>query len=105
VDLALLEMAANGTALDAGQASLVRRMCSSGARLQLAIAPAGAGKTTAMGALTLAWTDRRLPVSMCVVPNWRWLPGSSRPFGIHRIGEVHAAGSSDGPVLGGSAAE
>jgi conjugative relaxase-like TrwC/TraI family protein len=57
VDLALLEMAANGTALDAGQAALVRQMCTSGARLQLAIAPAGAGKTTAMRALTLAWTD------------------------------------------------
>jgi hypothetical protein len=42
VDLALLEMAANRTALDAGQAGLVRRMCTSGARLQLAIAPAGA---------------------------------------------------------------
>ena len=50
-------MAANGTALDAGQASLVRQMCTSGARLQLAIAPAGAGKTTAMRALTLAWTE------------------------------------------------
>jgi conjugative relaxase-like TrwC/TraI family protein len=57
VDLALLEMAANGTALDAGQASLVRQMCMSGARLQLAIAPAGAGKTTAVRALTLAWTQ------------------------------------------------
>jgi conjugative relaxase-like TrwC/TraI family protein len=57
VDLALLEMAANGTALDAGQTSLVRQMCTSGARLQLAIAPAGAGKTTAMRALTLAWTQ------------------------------------------------
>ena len=57
VDLALLEMAANRTALDAGQAALVRQMCSSGARLQLAIAPAGAGKTTAMRALTLAWTE------------------------------------------------
>jgi TrwC relaxase/AAA domain len=57
VDLALLEMAANGTALDAGQASLVRQMCTSGAGLQLAIAPAGAGKTTAMRALTLAWTQ------------------------------------------------
>jgi TrwC relaxase len=33
VDLALLEMAANGTALDAGQAALVRQMCSSGARV------------------------------------------------------------------------
>ena len=30
VDLALLEMAANGTALDAGQAALVRQMCTSG---------------------------------------------------------------------------
>jgi hypothetical protein len=57
VDLALLEMAANDTAMDAGQASLVRQMCTSGARLQLAIAPAGAGKTTAMRALTLAWTE------------------------------------------------
>src|SRR5215204_3389250 len=57
VDLALLEMAANGSALDAGQASLVRQMCASGARLQLAIAPAGAGKTTAMRALVLAWTQ------------------------------------------------
>jgi hypothetical protein len=52
-----LEMAANGTALDMGQASLVRQMCTSGARLQLAIAPAGAGKTTAMRALALAWTE------------------------------------------------
>jgi conjugative relaxase-like TrwC/TraI family protein len=57
VDLALLELAANGTALDAGQASLVRHMCTAGARVQLAIAPAGAGKTTAMRALTLAWTQ------------------------------------------------
>ena len=32
-------------------------MCSSGARLQLAIAPAGAGKITAMRTLVQAWTD------------------------------------------------
>jgi conjugative relaxase-like TrwC/TraI family protein len=57
VDLALLEMAANGSVLDAGQASLVRQMCTSGARLQLGIAPAGAGKTTAMRALALAWSQ------------------------------------------------
>ncbi len=57
VDLALLESAANGNALDAGQAALVRSMCSSGARLQLAIAPAGAGKTTAMRTLVRAWSD------------------------------------------------
>ncbi|MET0476507.1 MAG: AAA family ATPase, partial [Actinomycetota bacterium] len=57
VDLALLEMAANRTQLDAGQAALVRQMSTSGARLQLAIAPAGAGKTTAMKALALAWAQ------------------------------------------------
>jgi conjugative relaxase-like TrwC/TraI family protein len=57
VDLALLEMAANGTALDAGQAALVRSMATSGTRLQLAIAPAGTGKTTALHALTRAWRE------------------------------------------------
>ena len=57
VELALLESAANGVNLDAGQASLVRSMSTSGARLQLAIAPAGAGKTTAMRTLVQAWTD------------------------------------------------
>ena len=49
VELALLEMAANGTALDAGQASLVRQMSTSGhvcswRRLRWEKTPAGAGK-------------------------------------------------------------
>jgi conjugative relaxase-like TrwC/TraI family protein len=57
VELALLEEAVNGVTLDPGQAALVRSMSMSGARLQLAIAPAGAGKTTALRALTRAWTD------------------------------------------------
>jgi conjugative relaxase-like TrwC/TraI family protein len=57
VDLALLESAANGVALDAGQAGLVRVMATSAARLQLAIAPAGTGKTTALQALTRAWLE------------------------------------------------
>jgi len=57
VELALLESAANGNALDEGQTALVRSMCTSGARLQLAIAPAGAGKTTAMRTLARAWSD------------------------------------------------
>jgi ATP-dependent exoDNAse (exonuclease V) alpha subunit len=57
VELALLESAANGVSLDDGQAALVRSMCASGARLQLAIAPAGAGKTTAMRILVRAWSD------------------------------------------------
>ena len=54
--MALLEQAANGVTLNAGQAALVTGMATSGARLQLAIAPAGAGKTTTMRALTSAWT-------------------------------------------------
>ena len=57
VDLALLESTANGITLNAGQATLVREMAISGARLQLAIAPAGSGKTTAMRALASAWAD------------------------------------------------
>ena len=57
VTLALLEQAANGATLNAGQASLVTAMATSGARLQLALAPAGAGKTTAMRALAAAWVE------------------------------------------------
>ncbi|EWT05263.1 transfer protein Tra [Intrasporangium chromatireducens Q5-1] len=57
VELALLEAAANGTTLNPGQAALVREMATCSARLALAIAPAGAGKTTAMRALAAAWTD------------------------------------------------
>ncbi len=56
VDLALLESVANGLNLNTAQAHLVRVMATSGARVQLAIAPAGSGKTTAMSALTTAWT-------------------------------------------------
>ena len=57
VELALLEQAANGVTLNPGQASLATAMATSGARLQLAIAPAGAGKTTAMRALAAAWVE------------------------------------------------
>lgn len=57
VDMALMESVANGVTLNAGQTSLVREMATSGARLQLAIAPAGSGKTTAMRALSGAWIE------------------------------------------------
>jgi conjugative relaxase-like TrwC/TraI family protein len=57
VELALLEAAANGTALNDGQAQLVRDLTGSGARVQLALAPAGTGKTTALRVLARAWTD------------------------------------------------
>ena len=56
VDLALLESVANGTTLNPGQAALVRDLATSGRRLQLAIAPAGTGKTTALNVLGNAWT-------------------------------------------------
>ncbi|MFE2999322.1 MobF family relaxase [Nocardia sp. NPDC059246] len=57
VDLALLEYAANEPTkpLVADQTALVREFASSGARVQLALAPAGTGKTTAMKVFTRAW--------------------------------------------------
>ena len=57
VDIALLETAANGVTLNPGQTTLVREMATSGARLELAIAPAGSGKTTAMKVLARAWGE------------------------------------------------
>ncbi len=56
VTLALLQSMANREALNAAQQALVRGMATSGLRLQLAMAPAGTGKTTAMRALATAWT-------------------------------------------------
>ena len=58
IGLALLEYHANhGMALNAGQVALVREMATSGARVQLALAPAGTGKTTAMATLAAAWRN------------------------------------------------
>ncbi|MCC6497735.1 MAG: relaxase domain-containing protein [Propionibacteriaceae bacterium] len=57
ISLALLATLANGVQLNPGQVDLVRRMASSGERLQLAIAPAGAGKTTAISTLGAAWRE------------------------------------------------
>ena len=58
IGLALLESEANqGLALNAGQVALVREMATSGARVQLALAPAGTGKTTAMAGLATAWRN------------------------------------------------
>jgi conjugative relaxase-like TrwC/TraI family protein len=57
VELALLDSTANRIVLDPGQAELVRAMATSGARLKLAVAAAGAGKTTALRVLARAWTD------------------------------------------------
>ncbi|WP_373123000.1 MobF family relaxase, partial [Mycobacterium marinum] len=58
VGLALAEThASHGLELNHGQAALVREMATSGARLQLALAPAGTGKTTAMATLAVAWRN------------------------------------------------
>ncbi len=57
VDMALLESTANGVDLNPGQLTLVRELATSGARLQVALAPAGTGKTTAMRALARAWAE------------------------------------------------
>ncbi|MCC6495551.1 MAG: relaxase domain-containing protein, partial [Propionibacteriaceae bacterium] len=56
VTLALLQSMANREPLNAAQQVLVRDMATSGRRLQLAIAPAGTGKTTATRTLATAWT-------------------------------------------------
>ncbi|MFV9633929.1 MobF family relaxase [Mycobacterium neumannii] len=55
VRLALADAAARGKILNEGQAALVAQMALSGRRVALALAPAGAGKTTAMAALAHAW--------------------------------------------------
>jgi conjugative relaxase-like TrwC/TraI family protein len=57
IDLSLLEAAANGLPVNDGQAALVGSLTTSGARLQLALAPAGTGKTTALRVLASAWRE------------------------------------------------
>lgn len=57
VSLAVMECAVSGVELNAGQANLVRQMATSGRRIQLGIAAAGTGKTTAMRVLTKAWEE------------------------------------------------
>ncbi|MEP9385523.1 MobF family relaxase [Nocardioides sp. KR10-350] len=57
VGIAIAEAAANELQLNAAQQSLVREMATSGRAVQLALAPAGTGKTTAMRVLTRAWQD------------------------------------------------
>ena len=56
VDLGLVEATANGLHLDAGQAAMVQTLATDRRRVQLVIAPAGAGKTTALKVLADTWT-------------------------------------------------
>jgi conjugative relaxase-like TrwC/TraI family protein len=50
-----VEKALAGQGLNTGQTEMVRQFARSGRRLQLALAPAGAGKTSAMKVLASAW--------------------------------------------------
>lgn len=57
VELAVLAAQIGGIELNPGQRRLVTEMATSGRRVQLALAPAGAGKTTAMRVLAGVWTE------------------------------------------------
>lgn len=59
VAMALLEWQANdaGRVLNSSQERLAYEMACSGRRVQLALAPAGTGKTTALGILATAWRN------------------------------------------------
>ena len=57
VEIALADSAARGKDLNPGQVALVTEMATNGRRVALALAPAGAGKTTAMAALSHAWRN------------------------------------------------
>ena len=57
VELSVLAAVLEGARLNRGQEVLVTAMATSGARVQLALAPAGSGKTTAMKVLANVWTE------------------------------------------------
>ncbi len=57
VELSVLAAVLEGVRLNRGQEVLVNAMATSGARVQLALAPAGSGKTTAMKVLANVWTE------------------------------------------------
>ncbi len=60
--LAVLEACLHGISLNPGQGDLVVALASSGRRVQLALAPAGSGKTTAVRVLAAAWRSHVGPV-------------------------------------------
>src|SRR5690606_15870179 len=51
----LAAQSADGPSLDRSQAAMVHNLATSGSRLQVALAPAGAGKTAALRVLARAW--------------------------------------------------
>lgn len=57
VELSVLAAILDGVPLNRGQQDMVTSLATSGARVQLALAPAGSGKTTAMQVLANVWTE------------------------------------------------
>ncbi|MFD1248969.1 MobF family relaxase [Nocardioides ginsengisoli] len=57
VRLSVLAAILDGVPLNRGQQDMVTALATSGARVQLALAPAGSGKTTAMQVLANVWTE------------------------------------------------
>ena len=57
VEVAISSSTAKGFELNDAQAAMVRDLATSGAVVQLALAPAGTGKTTTMSVLADAWTE------------------------------------------------
>ena len=57
VELSVLAAILDGVPLNRGQQDMVTALATSGARVQLALAPAGSGKTTAMQVLANVWTE------------------------------------------------
>jgi len=100
VDLALVESAANGTELNPGQAALVRALATSPARVQLALAPAGTGKTTAMRVLTRAWTTSTSATTTVgtVVGTVVGLAPSAAAAAVLREEITSPGGNTDGPT-------
>jgi len=57
VELSVLAAILDGVPLNRGQQDMVTALATSGARVQLALAPAGSGKTTAMQVLANVWAE------------------------------------------------
>ncbi|WP_130011164.1 MobF family relaxase [Serinicoccus sediminis] len=55
VETVLATQSADGPSLDRSQTAMVRNLATSGCRVQVALAPAGAGKTAALRVLARAW--------------------------------------------------
>lgn len=90
-----LQSALRGARLNAGQRDMVRSFAQSTRRLQLALAPAGAGKTTAMRVLANAWRNSGGRV-FAFAPSARAAQElgdtiGARPHTLHQLTTAHAA--------------